>query len=1019
MKPQAQANVQNGTTKNGEELDHASRTVPELPHFTSNIFPLSNVLKFYTQEAYKHLSRLIENLAHTRNTESDITRKKKFLDLIVNLRRDFIKVYTLVKWAQNSKDVSKLIDLLNYLRNQEFYFENLEYGLNELTFFSGAKLPDSDILTSLEVLMKGRPQLPSYNFIERPPVSSEKLLEVLHDLNIVLTARMALIKELPPRFVDNFEIKDGRVIISIPNEFQVSITVANDLIVENDEDYYKSPFFFIDFAFLFGINPENGLITHRDNKITTQLPKSSKQKLEAAVNQVLLKQSLSGLYETLHRYSISFELYLISRQLKDLAINSKWRNNIQFKYSSSLIIINYWSNHFLSKNWRSFIEIGIDNQNNLNFRWFKNGKYSLNHNIQSITGGTDEEPCDLSVDYILSTIITKHSELLMSKIYDQFSLLVPIDACSSVNPYQLLIHLTPKLSTLLAINPLTGFFYFTDPSPIEALIQSKINSYPTVVKNKNFVSEQDMINNVVNNLVTLRLDTLSLSLHNKLVTTEWIANDIIKFNDSELSKLSENVGEESLDGFRKIQFYRCRNWPSSSFLINMVSGITLRTYWWVARLKSIKGEWKIQWVQNLKHCGEEELDYTFFKTLSKSCSNLIIDHMVVEELLNREIRHLKLRDELVYQKIDMPFKLEHSPSKYESVIILFNDNNLLPVEVSSHTLFLKVSLFTNESTTSMSLSIKGPLKNMSGSDSDILQKLNVNINHDEELFEIVDSTDLSSKMIDNSESDVTHTLLTLLLQKLSKADSLVKMLHQLKKNDIKVLQNSAEGLSFIVDPIYSSFSLKLPENDNDMLSLVASKEEDEFVKLLVYVLNREIKESNEALVGSIRYLKEILPIIKAAREAQLHIDRAPIEPLPNRVPRLQLEMKFLHLNGFQFMFFHNSSNPSAPKKTQKERISFSISFMTNKFDTRKELHLKLSMKENLSSQNLKYKPLFELIFKAASEVQQDIKKDSPDVLLLKLYYDFLMDHSVLEKLFLKIIDCFINYLTSDSMKNLV
>ena len=152
------------------------KKAPDIPHITNNIIPLSNVLKFYTQEAYKQLTTAIENLSSTKDTENDSSRKKFFLHLIISLRQDFIKIYTLVKWASSSKDVSKLIDLLNWFRSQDFYFEQLGYGLNELNRYSGAKLPNSDIITSLEVFIKKRPQLPSYNLIDTPPISSEKTL---------------------------------------------------------------------------------------------------------------------------------------------------------------------------------------------------------------------------------------------------------------------------------------------------------------------------------------------------------------------------------------------------------------------------------------------------------------------------------------------------------------------------------------------------------------------------------------------------------------------------------------------------------------------------------------------------------------------------------------------------------------------------------------------------------------------------------------------------------------------------
>lgn len=55
-----------------------------------------------------------------------------------------------------------------------------------------------------------------------------------------------------------------------------------------------------------------------------------------------------------------------------------------------------------------------------------------------------------------------------------------------------------------------------------------------------------------------------------------------------------------------------------------------------------------------------------------------------------------------------------------------------------------------------------------------------------------------------------------------------------------------------------------------------------------------------------------------------------------------------------------------------------------------------------------------MIFKAASELQQEIQKDSTRGLLVKLNYDFLVDHLILEALLLKIADCFLSYIQNES-----
>lgn len=1043
------------------------KPAPEIPHITNNIIPLSNILKFYTQEAYKQLTTAIENLSSTKDTENDSSRKKFFLHLIISLRHDFIKIYTLVKWASSSKDVCKLIDLLNWFRSQDFYFEQLGYGLNELNRYSGAKLPNSDIITSLEVFVKKRPQLPSYNLIETPPISSEKTLEVLKDLNLTLMTRMALINNLPRRFINNYEIKDGRVYFTIPNEFQVSVTVGNDLIIEEDEDYYKSPFYFIDFKFLFGINPETSLITHKDNRIITRLPTSSFQNLEKTVNTVLLNLGLSGLYDLLHKYSISFKLYLIARQLKDLSINSKWRNNIQFKYQNgkSLILINYWSSHYLSKNWKSFIELGIDKKYNLNFRWFKNGKYEQNHGISGIfdrdniekldisdSQSNESEPKqisldnitedqnedeseaqDLSIDLTLNIIVNKHSEMLISKIYQKLSERLSDkggEYCSYVTCHQLLIKLTPNKSALFAINPLTGFFYFVDPSPIQNQITKKINAQASNRKNKVFYSENDMIENIVYHLIQLRLDMFNKEINNKLITSGWISNDIIKLNDYETVKLFNFLIDNkfSNSNSNKIQFYRCKNWPLSWFLSNLISGDNFKTFWWVARIKSIKGEWKIQWVQQLKFNEDHDtssdlkLDYNFFNSLSSLCSNMIIDHMILEELQVRNIQYIKKQSNENATALVNKFQIEDvltdqletaevgGPSVYESIIVLYNNNKLLPVSNSSTSLFLKIKLITVGNSTQMKLKLFGNLRNIPDNLAEDFDQLNLHIIKSLNYFEITDVVNLSNRINDSSVNE--SRLLDSILLKLNVLNELIKVLYQLDQNNIQIVNNSINSIEIKIDENINNLIIKLPDTDQKF-KLIDRDDESNEMRLIIRYLNKYLLLTNKVqeneIIGIIKYLKEITPIVRAIKSIRTIMDEKNNMKLANGLDKLNFDIEFQNLNLIQFVYFINYTNINSNKKIFKDKIVIKLNFVRNKFNKQNKLFLKLSMKDNLNSKNLKYKKLFELIYKAISEINTSSSSE-----ITKLNYDFVIESKLIDEIMVNITNAFINYLSENA-----
>lgn len=1089
--------------------------LPEIPHITNNIIPLSNILKYYTQEAYKQLNTLIENLAMVAETESDTNRKKSFLKLIISLREDFIKIYTLTKWASNSKDISKLIDLLNWFRMQEFHFEKLSFQLNSLNSFSGAKLPNSDILTSLEVLINGRPTLPSYNFIKAPKISNGKILQVLNDLNLILATRMALTDDIPKRFINNYNIKDGRIYFTIPNEFSVSVTVANDLIIDSDEDYHKSPYYFVDFVFLFGLNPETSLITHRDNNVITRLPKKSHENLEKVVNNVLLTAKLSGLYDLLHKYSISFKLYLIAKQLRDISINSKWRNNIQFNYQNgkSLIIINYWCGQYLSKNWKSFIELGIDKNYNLNFRWFRNGKYFLDHGIVGLFNKDlsekaieeeEEEPGDLSVDLILNIIVNKHSELLMKKIHDELNdrfkktyqsdsenqeklhevgirnETIPDDEnpadqyCSYVTSHQLLIKLSPNKSTIFAINPLTGLFYFIDPTPIQEQITKNINSQPTNFKNKSFITENDMISNILNNLIQLRLQVFNMEINNKLITTGWINNSIIRLNEYEMAKLF-NFLMNNHEAATKIQFYRRKNWPSSWFLIDLITGTLSTTYWWVARIKSIKGEWKIQWMQKLQfnmnsqpdtstmdksyqiiNDGVESyyLNYEFFSNLSSICSNMILDHMILEELQIRNIKYLKSNQiQSVLERFgisEIPedetnwLNSHEKPISYETTLMIYNNNDLLPISISSTGLFLKIKLTNSSGLTQMKIKLFGKLI-LSKISFDNISELNLRFNDQLKVFEINDLINLDTKLNtvaavqDFDFGSSKNHLLDNIFNNLNKLNKLIKILDQLNKSNIEVIDNSITQITVKIDDNLSTLLIKLPETSSDSIELIGGNVIREFNLILSY-LNDYLRIKNEennktVIIGIIIYLKQINPILKSIEIIRNNFNR------PENIYKINIGLRMLYfdvkipsIDLVQFIY-HFNYNVSSSKKIQKDKLVIDLSFKNNKFSMINNPLVKLLMKNNWHSKNSKYKSLFESIYRTINAFNNNPQKSSTNVeplqvrtpsstsdesknspTIMKLDRDFLINPVIIEKVLIEISECFLAY-TCNELKN--
>ncbi|GEQ69074.1 hypothetical protein JCM33374_g2745 [Metschnikowia sp. JCM 33374] len=438
----------------------------------------------------------------------------------------------------------------------------------------------------------------------------------------------------------------------------------------------------------------------------------------------------------------------------------------------------------------------------------------------------------------------------------------------------------------------------------------------------------------------------------------------------------------------------------------MISGATSKTYWWVARIKSIKGEWSIQWVQKLKLNDTDDMDHAFFKTLSRSSSNSIIHHLIVEELHSKGIGFLKLEDETVLEKFNI--SPHQSTSSSRTILALHNSGNLLPISASSTTLFLACSFSSDVKVNELHITIFGSLRGKSDTDAKSLLKLGVTVDPEKNQFYIESTVDLSNKLNTEENSLKTQLMLGSILETLTKMNSLINILEQVKSTELTVTSDSFDQLSFAVDPYYKPFLLKMQADNRSAFVLEAGEGETQNVQILVRLLNREFDQSGGALLGSLKYLKEAVSIFEAIDAIEQGMKPAAEFLLQNNLRRLQFEPKFISLNVVQFVFGINSTLPSAPKKIQRDRIAFTVSFKRDRFSKNPKLLLKFSMKDNFNSQNLKFKKLFETIFTASNEVQKEAL--STNQTFMKLYYDFVIDISLLKPLMIRITGAFLEFL---------
>src|SRR5690348_13553256 len=76
-----------------------------------------------------------------------------------------------------------------------------------------------------------------------PSLLPQKTLKVLRKINRIIRSRLILNDIIPNGFVADYRVTDGRVKFTVPSEFEVDLSIA--------EESPSSQFFFIDIKFLF------------------------------------------------------------------------------------------------------------------------------------------------------------------------------------------------------------------------------------------------------------------------------------------------------------------------------------------------------------------------------------------------------------------------------------------------------------------------------------------------------------------------------------------------------------------------------------------------------------------------------------------------------------------------------------------------------------------------------------------------------------------------------------------------
>lgn len=255
-----------------------------------------------------------------------------------------------------------------------------------------------------------------------------------------------------PTPFQSYLIHDGRVTFTVPSEFELDLSIA--------EEDHSSQFYFIDIRFLFS-------------------PSSPIQKgrffndLDSRINFILHKEGLVGCFNFLHNLVLTNKINILFRQALELA-RGHWSDTLHVELLHRTLVVQYWANKPGGKSW---VEIGIKSGRRgdgargipcLGLRWLRDNKEVDSADIYFNTES-------LSMECILRSVVALHASHVLNSVYNQLSrgalyskatLSIGVHL-SPVEPGDcyLDVQLTTSRNLRVVIEPISGFVAL-QPSPM-------------------------------------------------------------------------------------------------------------------------------------------------------------------------------------------------------------------------------------------------------------------------------------------------------------------------------------------------------------------------------------------------------------------------------------------------------------------------------------------------------------------------------------------------------------------------
>ncbi|KAG0985182.1 hypothetical protein G6F29_004223 [Rhizopus arrhizus] len=325
-----------------------------LPVEMASMVSLKSLIGKLVHKSYSDLMTLTDTLP----SMSDVEKKRQILNYTTFVRKQFLKLLALVKWADCADDIQTCQNIMAYLANQNKTFQDTVDYLHKIHVeLPAARVRNFDIPTAVDILTTGTYQrMPTKlkDMIPPTPLADEEVLDVFQKMNDTIRVRM-LTEEVLPSPMQKYRIENGRIYFSIDNEFEIALTLMGQS--------HNRRWWIVSLDILVQASTCGGAATDID----ISLNDAQKQHLRMNAQKQLIPPTtpeggddkptglffpLVNLYDYLHLCCLNMQLEMVHIQFLMLS-KTRWLDQlkVQMDQERTKLAITYWAGGSSAAHW--------------------------------------------------------------------------------------------------------------------------------------------------------------------------------------------------------------------------------------------------------------------------------------------------------------------------------------------------------------------------------------------------------------------------------------------------------------------------------------------------------------------------------------------------------------------------------------------------------------------------------------------------------------------------------------------